>query len=243
MVQRLPIIYILTAFLALSGSMAWAGPTGPPDALRKVIALDPGHGGKQTGARGPQGTLEKEICMALARRLALLLEPDFRVILTRGEDYDVPLLERTGIANHQRADIFISLHMAAGFAPATDGITIYTFKPANPKAAERELAPANAPEALAWHRVQIPHAAASRDLAVRFQQQFEAMPGAPPVRTAQAPLEVLAGAQMPAALIEVGNLNHGATEARLNTPEAQALYAQAMARAIDSFLTSRREPQ
>ncbi len=243
MALRLPIIYILTAFLALAGSLAWAGPTEPPHSTPSVIALDPGHGGKQIGARGPQGTLEKEICMALAGRLALLLEPDFRVVLTRGDDYDVPLMERTGVANHQRADLFVSLHMAAGFAPAADGITIYTFKPANPKAIEREIASASTSGAVAWHRAQIPHAAASRDLAVRFQQQFEAMPGAPPVRTAQAPLLVLTGAQMPAVLIEVGNLKHAAAESRLNTPEGQSLYVQAMARAIDSFLASRRSPQ
>ena len=56
-----------------------------------------------------------------------------------------------------------------------------------------------------------------------------------------APLLVLAGADMPAVLIEVGYLTHAATAERLNTPEGRSLYAQAMARAIDSFFAAKRQ--
>jgi N-acetylmuramoyl-L-alanine amidase len=227
------------AFLVWTGSLAWGGPSDPPAEVRGIIAIDPGHGGKQAGSRGPQGSPEKEICLALARQLALFLEPDFRVILTREDDYDLPLLERTGIANHHRADLFISLHAAAGFAPATGGITIFTFKPAEQADGERSQAPPATPGAVAWHQLQIPHAAASRAVATLFQQQFETMPGAPPVRTSQGPLLVLAGANMPALLIEVGQLTHAATEALLSSPDGQTIYAQAMARAIDSFFAAK----
>jgi N-acetylmuramoyl-L-alanine amidase len=208
--------------------------------MRDTIALDPGHGGKQSGSRSAQGFLEKEICLAVAHQLALLLEPDFRVILTRGDDYDVPLTERTGIANHQQAELFISLHTAAGFGPATSGITIYAYKPAA-KGPGLDLETSHASEVSVWHLAQLPHSAASRNLALLLQQQFEAMPGAPAVRTTHGPLLVLAGADMPAVLIEIGHLTHAATAERLNTPAGQILYAQAMARAIDSFFAARRQ--
>ncbi len=237
---RLPIIYMLIAALVWGGGIAWGNPTDPPAATRGIIAIDPGHGGKQSGSRSPQGFLEKEICLALARQLALLLEPDFRVILTRGDDYDLPLTERTGIANHQRADLFISLHTAAGFVPAASGIAIYTYKPAA-KGPSLDREPNDASEVADWHLAQLPHSTASRNLALLFQQQFEAMPGAPAVQTAQGPLAVLAGADMPSVLIEVGYLTHAATAQRLNNPEGRSLYAQAMARAIGSFFAARRQ--
>jgi N-acetylmuramoyl-L-alanine amidase len=231
---------MLMAALGWYGGTAWGNPPDPPAATRGIIAIDPGHGGKQSGSRSPQGFLEKEICLALARQLALLLEPDFRVILTRGDDYDLPLTERTGIANHHRADLFISLHTAAGFVPAASGIIIYTYKPAA-KGPGLDQEASTASEVAVWHLAQLPHSAASRDLALLFQQHFESMPGAPAARTAQGPLLVLAGAAMPAVLIEIGYLTHAATAERLNTPEGRLLYAQAMARAIDSFLAARRQ--
>ena len=236
---RLPIIYILIAAIGWCGSPAWGSPPAPPAAVRGIIALDPGHGGKQAGSRSPQGILEKDICLALVRRLALLLEPDFRVILTREDDYDVPLLERTGLANHQQADLFISLHTAGGFVPATSGITIYTFKHAA-QGTGSDQDSNDASTSADWHRKQLPHTAASSSLAALFQQQFEAVPGAPAVRTAQAPLLVLGGAAMPAVLIEVGYLTHAATAERLNTPEGLTICAQAMARAIDSYFAAGR---
>jgi len=208
--------------------------------MHGTIALDPGHGGKQSGSRSAQGFLEKEICLALAHRLARLLEPDFRVILTRSDDYDVPLTERSGIANHQQAQLFISLHTAAGFVPATSGITIYTYKP-GAKIPDIDRETIDSSELAAWRLAQLPHSTTNRNLAFLFQQQFETMPGAPAVRTAQGPLVVLAGADMPAVLIEVGYLTHAATAERLNTPAGQTLYAQAMARAIDSFFAAKRQ--
>jgi len=78
-----------------------------------TIVLDPGHGGGETGAIGPSGTEEKEITLLLARALKSRLERRLpvRVLLTRGEDAELPLDSRTALANQNKADLFISLHL------------------------------------------------------------------------------------------------------------------------------------
>lgn len=77
---------------------------------RPVIVLDPGHGGVEIGATGPSGTQEKDLALELARRLKVALERDAgaTVVLTRDEDRVVPLDERAAIANHNRAELFLS---------------------------------------------------------------------------------------------------------------------------------------
>ena len=78
-----------------------------------VVVLDPGHGGVETGAVGPSGLEEKDLALDLARRLKRILQqdPTVAVVLTRDEDRMVPLDERTAIANHNRADLFVSIHL------------------------------------------------------------------------------------------------------------------------------------
>jgi len=78
----------------------------------RVVVVDAGHGGEDTGARGPRGVLEKRANLAVARALAEELErtPGIRAVLTRDGDYFIPLRERYRIAEQAKADLFISLH-------------------------------------------------------------------------------------------------------------------------------------
>jgi N-acetylmuramoyl-L-alanine amidase len=80
-----------------------------------VIAIDPGHGGKDSGAIGPRYTQEKEVVMQIARRLQRLVnrEPGMRAVLTRNGDTYLHLYERIDIARKHKADLFISLHADA----------------------------------------------------------------------------------------------------------------------------------
>ncbi len=80
-----------------------------------VIAIDPGHGGKDPGAIGPKGTREKDITLAIAKRLAALVakEPGMRPYLTRDKDSFVPLRKRMSKARAEGADLFISIHADA----------------------------------------------------------------------------------------------------------------------------------
>lgn len=92
-----------------------------------TVVIDPGHGGKDPGAVGSCGLMEKEITLALAKRLKRRLDKKkgVRTILTRKEDRYLSLEERTSIANAQEADIFISIHINASKDRSARGIETY----------------------------------------------------------------------------------------------------------------------
>ncbi|MBK8871080.1 MAG: N-acetylmuramoyl-L-alanine amidase [Elusimicrobia bacterium] len=108
------------------------GSKGPDGALLalspfRTIVIDPGHGGKDVGAVGPNGTLEKEVNLQIGLALAKLLKKEgrFNVILTRDKDVFIPLQERSSIANKAKADLFISLHCNAGIQRDSKGFEIF----------------------------------------------------------------------------------------------------------------------
>jgi len=78
----------------------------------RLVVIDPGHGGDDTGAKGPGGTLEKNITLAVGRDLAAELNKvtGVRALLTRDDDFFIPLHQRYKIAEKARADLFISIH-------------------------------------------------------------------------------------------------------------------------------------
>ncbi len=92
-----------------------------------LIALDPGHGGEDPGAVGQRGTREKTVTLAIARRLRSLIDaqPGMRAILTRDDDYFVPLTTRVQKARRVRADLFISIHADAFTTPAARGSSVF----------------------------------------------------------------------------------------------------------------------
>ncbi len=95
---------------------------------RKVIVvLDPGHGGKDPGARGPRKTLEKNVTLAIAQQLKLIIdkEPGMRAVLTRQGDYYVGLRERLTIARKYNADVFVSIHADAFIRQSSNGASIF----------------------------------------------------------------------------------------------------------------------
>ncbi|BCA79461.1 N-acetylmuramoyl-L-alanine amidase [Desulfuromonas sp. AOP6] len=95
-------------------------------AMRRIV-IDPGHGGKDPGAIGPSGVLEKDIVLKLAKALKARLENDLgvEVLLTRDRDIFIPLEERTAFANKVGADLFISLHANASPSRQAYGIETY----------------------------------------------------------------------------------------------------------------------
>lgn len=100
----------------------------PPEVERMVtIALDPGHGGEDPGAVGARGTLEKDIVLAIAKRLKFKIEeqPNMRVMLTRDGDYFVPLGTRVAKARKVQADLFVSIHADAFMKPSARGSSVF----------------------------------------------------------------------------------------------------------------------
>jgi N-acetylmuramoyl-L-alanine amidase len=96
-----------------------------------VIAIDAGHGGEDPGARSRRGLLEKDVALALARRLQVLVnrEPGLRAVLVRDGDYYVGLRDRIRKAHEAEADLFISIHANSYKDPAVRGTAIYVLSP------------------------------------------------------------------------------------------------------------------
>tara|TARA_R110001599_G_scaffold353676_1_gene595153 strand:- start:193804 stop:195108 length:1305 start_codon:yes stop_codon:yes gene_type:complete len=92
-----------------------------------TIALDPGHGGEDPGAIGRGGSYEKNIVLAIAKRLKKQLEeqPNIRVMLTRDGDYFVPLHTRVKKARKVQADLFVSIHADAFVKPTANGSSVF----------------------------------------------------------------------------------------------------------------------
>jgi N-acetylmuramoyl-L-alanine amidase len=109
---------------------ASAPPT--PDEQRQVdrliiVAIDPGHGGEDPGAIGPSGLREKDVVLAIALQLRdrLNAQPNMRVMMTRDDDYFVPLHERVRKARRVQADLFVSVHADAFFKPEARGASVF----------------------------------------------------------------------------------------------------------------------
>ncbi len=93
----------------------------------KTIVIDPGHGGDDTGAIGRKGTHEKDIVLAISKKLKRILEKEqgLKVVLTRTGDKSMELLDRTRIANDINADLFLSIHCNANRKRKFSGIETF----------------------------------------------------------------------------------------------------------------------
>ena len=109
-----------------------------------VIAVDAGHGGEDPGAIGPHGLQEKDVTLAVARKLAALInkQPGMRAVLTRDGDYFVPLGRRVQLARQAKADMMISIHADSVRNHRVEGASVYTLS-------ERGATPDKAAAALA----------------------------------------------------------------------------------------------
>jgi N-acetylmuramoyl-L-alanine amidase len=209
---------------------------------RKVILIDPGHGGDDNGARSAAGAFEKDVNLLLANALKSELAQDghLQVALTREGDQRVPLEDRAVMANRLRADVFISLHCAHSLQPAVDGFLLYYFQPDAEQAETYHFlkAPVGSRELriLPWNLAQFRWAPASKELAGILQRRlndlFTRSSGAP----LGGPLKLLATVDCPAALLEAGHLSNAGDEQRLADPNARAAYAQALRQAVADFL-------
>ena len=92
-----------------------------------IVAIDPGHGGKDPGAVGQRGTKEKDIVLSIAKRLAALVneEPGMRAYMTRQNDIFIPLRTRIALARQQKADMFISIHADAFHKQNAKGASVF----------------------------------------------------------------------------------------------------------------------
>jgi N-acetylmuramoyl-L-alanine amidase len=229
-----------------------ASPDLPPDLGQPVsavrtIAIDPGHGGNDDGVTGADGTKEKDVTLTVARRIKTLIEGrlGIRVLLTRDDDRNVPVDDRTAIANNNKADLFISLHANASLQKAATGASIYyaAFDDALMKTAvanRTERLPtfgggARDIDLVLWDLAQTRHVERSMALAAMLEEQFRDKIPLAARAIERAPLRVLESANMPAVLVEMGFLTNADQAPLLSATEFQTTFAQAVFDAVVKF--------
>ncbi|MCP4747547.1 MAG: N-acetylmuramoyl-L-alanine amidase [Desulfobacteraceae bacterium] len=229
--NRFLVFFIFIYFIILANSFTICYAGEPIDKALKTVVIDPGHGGRDIGAKGPQGSLEKDVCLELAQHIFSYLKSEYNVILTRSADYAVEIRDRAAIANHYKADAFISLHTGGSFQHSASRIVIYTCKPGSGQTAPADP---NSPRVM-WNQLHSRSAMLSRGFAELMKKAISDIGGAPP-KIRKAPLRVLQGASMPSILIETGHLTHLDTENTLASQDRLRAYARAIANGLESFL-------
>jgi N-acetylmuramoyl-L-alanine amidase len=212
-----------------------------------TIAIDPGHGGEDVGARGEGGTTEKDVTLSVARRLKGLFESrlGLRVLLTRDADRMIPLDRRTAVANNNKADLFLSLHVNGSPRPTASGASILVASFADEERTRAGVATDRLPvfggglrdiELVPWDLAQIRHAERSALLAELLQQQLpqSRIPLDEPAVT-RGSFRVLDSANMPAVLVEIGYLTSPEQEKLLSNGGFQNSFAQAVFDAVLRF--------
>ena len=229
-----------------------------------TIVIDPGHGGVETGAIGPGGVQEKELTLELARELAAKLgRLGVQTVLTRTDDTLVKLDDRSAIANQNRADLFISIHLNSSLGAGASGTETYFLSPqaSDPRAASSAATENTAPSAPAtsdaaggagapsaaeqqdvdlilWDLAQSRHLAESQRFATMIQTQLNEALQIKDRGVKQAPFRVLKGATMPAVLVELGFINNPEEEKKLQDAVYRDQILDALVTAIARYRTS-----
>jgi N-acetylmuramoyl-L-alanine amidase len=220
-----------------------------------TIVIDPGHGGEDTGAIGPSGIKEKDINLGIAKRLEKLISQKIsaKIILTRTDDTFIPLEQRAIIANKNQADLFISIHANASYRKGASGVETYFLSfDASDEDAKRAADFENAVvsignnqdnndkdiddlKSILMDMAQTEFLKESSELAEIIQENLCRIIKGENRGIKQAPFFVLAGAAMPAVLIEVGFLSNSSDEKRLTAKQTQEAIAEAIFKSIIRF--------
>ena len=203
----------------------------PPPRSAFVVVIDPGHGGDDLGAQGPSGLAEKDVTLDVAKRLKarILSEMDAEVILTRDTDRTMTLDDRTAIANHNRADLFVSIHANASRRGNARGAETYFLSyqatddesrgiaaiENNTLGLEEGVQKNGNLEMILWDLAQSAFLKESSVLAEMVQENLNDALDIANRGIKQAPFRVLMGATMPAILIEVAFITSPEEERRL----------------------------
>jgi N-acetylmuramoyl-L-alanine amidase len=233
----------------------------PTPAPRYTIMLDPGHGGKDPGAMGEGRIPEKEVVLAISKRLGrkLAMRLSVNVLYTRTTDVFIPLEERIARANAAKADVFVSIHANASTNPDLQGVETYYLNNTNDRATirlaalENGLRPGKHNESdgetglsyLLSDLIQTGKEEESVALAHHLQAAVvtrakERYPSVHSLGVKQGPFYVLVGAHMPCVLVETAFITHRLEGKHLVSPEYQEALAEGLFLGISRFLRSER---
>lgn len=227
------------------------------DLLKKVIVLDPGHGGHDPGAIGPTGLYEKDVVLDIARKVRdIILKnyPNYEIVMTRNEDIFIPLNERAAIANRVNADLFLSIHANADFKGYARGIETFILNWTDDEESMRVAARENAISLAQMKRAQSElglilaslEREAKRDESIKLASYIQSsfLEKIPFFDTQynrgvkQALFYVLVGAKMPSALVEVGFISNPDEERLLKEESHRERLANAIALGINKYFVS-----
>jgi N-acetylmuramoyl-L-alanine amidase len=215
------------------------------------IVLDPGHGGHDTGAVGPNGLKEKDLVLEISLSLKKMLEEELgaEVVLTRSDDSFIPLEERTAIANQQAADLFVSIHANSSRLRTTSGVETYFLDFAHTDAEREVAARENATTLRSVHDLQdlvkkiaqADKSAESRELARVIQKNLYSgtrrlFAASKDRGVRRAPFVVLIGANMPSILAEVAFLSNPRDEKILKKEGNRQRLAKALFNGIEGYM-------
>lgn len=222
------------------------------------IAIDPGHGGYDTGTAGPQGLLEKNLCLDVALRLGQLIEqniPSAQVIYTRKDDRHVPLEERTAVANDANADLFISIHANSSESRQTRGVETYYVSLSTSQESKDLATRENSLAESSLHNLpdllrkisRNEKLAESKQLATDIQNALSQrlqLAGRQETNRGvkQAPFIVLIGANMPAVLSEISFVSNASDESMLLESGQRQRVAEGLYRGVAAYLDSMQSP-
>jgi len=219
-----------------------------------VIAIDAGHGGKDAGAIGAKNTKEKDITLAVARRLAKLVAkaPGMRAYLVRDGDTFIGLRQRMVRARKQNADLFVSIHADAFQDPDVRGSSVYTLSPrgATSEAAKWLADRENAADLvggvkldegdglLASVLLDMSQNVTMEQSAVAAQMVLDKLAGLGGLhkaRVQRAGFVVLKSPDIPSMLVETAFISNPQEEARLRDPNHQQRLAEAILKGINAY--------
>jgi N-acetylmuramoyl-L-alanine amidase len=208
-----------------------------------TIVLDPGHGGNDIGAQSTAEIEEKAVTLNMAQLIAGKLSNDYKVVLTRTDDYWLDIPGRTAVANHLQADLFISLHVGGSFQHSVGGTCVFYYEAASePSRTDKMtgLDPLTDPDSpVLWNHIQDKYLTSSKKLAKIIQTQIFTITQDPDSNIRGAPLVVLKGADMPAIIIELGYLTNPNESKALVDPDFLTLLADAISKGIREYLSKK----
>jgi N-acetylmuramoyl-L-alanine amidase len=234
---------------------AKAPATGPRSLVRSLglklsrVVIDAGHGGHDTGTIGPGGYTEKELVLDVANRLKTLVETELgaEVLMTRNDDSYVPLETRTGIANQQEADLFISIHANSSKVRSVHGVETYYLNFTSSREALETAARENASSERSIHELQDlvkkimlrDKVDESRELAQHIERALAARKGSGVDRgVKQAPFVVLIGANIPSILAEICFISNPQDEKNVKTAATRQAIAESLFEGVKSYAES-----
>lgn len=235
--------------------------SAPASSDRVVVAIDAGHGGQDPGAIGQNGLKEKNVTIAISRKLESLLnnDPMFKPVLTRNGDYFISVMGRSDVARKQAANVLVSIHADAAPNRSANGASVWVLsnRRANSEmgnwleqhekqsellgGAGDVLANTSADPYLSQAVLDLQFGHSQRvgyDVAVKVLRELQTIGSIHKRRPEHASLGVLRSPDIPSLLVETGFISNGTEERLLGSSAYQDKIAQAIYKGLRSYFLS-----